>query len=196
MDSPILITEVVQIPRSTGSTYPESGVSWTILFSFFNLFCEWIKHSDSPNYYELLCCTNKFNTPKFYLQRLVWYPAFHLCAVVQKSCVSYRFSLIMSCLCISQTMDIQLRCLLPRINYKYIKYANRKWLKNSLFSGVAAILLGLDPKLTSAQISSELVRLSTPNRVKDAKTDSPNRLLYIGRGRWSRIRYSFISLRH
>ena len=52
MDSFILITEVTEVPqltRSTGSTYPQCGVSWIIFSLFLNLFCEWIKHSNLQN---------------------------------------------------------------------------------------------------------------------------------------------------
>ena len=68
-------------------------------------------------------------------------------------------------------MDIMHTVVIPLTNF-YTHF---------LFLGVAAILLGLDPTLTPAQIESELIRSSTPNKVTNAGTNSPNRLLYVER---------------
>jgi subtilisin family serine protease len=45
-------------------------------------------------------------------------------------------------------------------------------------AGVAALYLALNPSATPAQVGSAITAASTPNKVTDARTGSPNRLLY------------------
>ncbi|MET9255449.1 S8 family peptidase [Streptomyces sp. NPDC003717] len=48
--------------------------------------------------------------------------------------------------------------------------------------GAAALLLAANPTWTPAQVRDRLVSDATPNKVTDARTGSPNRLLYTGTG--------------
>ena len=45
-------------------------------------------------------------------------------------------------------------------------------------AGVAALYLAANPSATPTQVTNAIVNASTPNKVTDAKTGSPNRLLY------------------
>jgi len=45
-------------------------------------------------------------------------------------------------------------------------------------SGAAALLMSASPDMTPAEVKAKLVEVATPDAVKDAKTDSPNLLLY------------------
>ncbi|MFD0726511.1 S8 family serine peptidase [Lysobacter brunescens] len=45
-------------------------------------------------------------------------------------------------------------------------------------AGVAALYLASNPTATPAQVTTAIINSSTPNKVTDAKTGSPNRLLY------------------
>jgi serine protease len=45
-------------------------------------------------------------------------------------------------------------------------------------AGVAALYLADNPTATPAQVTTAIINASTPNKVTDAKTGSPNRLLY------------------
>ncbi|MGQ4712953.1 S8 family peptidase [Streptomyces anulatus] len=49
-------------------------------------------------------------------------------------------------------------------------------------AGAAALLLAADPSLTPAQVRDKLVAAATPDKISDARTGSPNRLLYTGTG--------------
>jgi serine protease len=45
-------------------------------------------------------------------------------------------------------------------------------------AGVAALYLATNPSATPAQVATAIINSSTPNKVTDARTGSPNRLLY------------------
>merc|ERR1719379_2338818 len=47
-------------------------------------------------------------------------------------------------------------------------------------AGAAALMLQKEPNLTPSEVSERLSLAATPDVVKDAKADSPNRLLYTG----------------
>ncbi|NUT93789.1 MAG: S8 family serine peptidase [Saccharothrix sp.] len=49
-------------------------------------------------------------------------------------------------------------------------------------AGGAALLLGVTPTLTPAQVQSQLIANSTPNKITNPGTGSPNRLLYVNTG--------------
>ncbi|MGV9690035.1 S8 family peptidase [Streptomyces sp. NPDC003444] len=49
-------------------------------------------------------------------------------------------------------------------------------------AGAAALLLAANPTWTPAQVRDKLVADATPNKITDARTGSPNRLLFTGNG--------------
>ncbi|CAM5718255.1 S8 family peptidase [Streptomyces californicus] len=49
-------------------------------------------------------------------------------------------------------------------------------------AGAAALLLAAEPSLTPAQVRDKLVANATPDKISDARTGSPNRLLFTGTG--------------
>ncbi|MEU0401473.1 S8 family peptidase [Streptomyces sp. NPDC006197] len=49
-------------------------------------------------------------------------------------------------------------------------------------AGAAALVLSANPSFSPAQVRDKLVADSTPGKVGDARTGSPNRLLYVGTG--------------
>ncbi|MEU4746769.1 S8 family serine peptidase, partial [Actinosynnema sp. NPDC023658] len=49
-------------------------------------------------------------------------------------------------------------------------------------AGAAAVLLGATPTLTPAQVASAMVANSTPNKITNPGTGSPNRLLFVNTG--------------